>query len=65
MLTYCTERSNASSYQELIQSFCGQKWQYLCSVVIILYSFGACITFVIIIGDQFDRSNDQMINGLG
>ncbi len=62
ILTYCTEICNAISYQEVVSAFCGLKCQHLCSIAIILYSYGACITFVIIIGDQFDRSNKYYIN---
>ncbi|CAG2168700.1 unnamed protein product [Oppiella nova] len=55
LLTYCTDISNATSFQEVVFAFCGPKSQHLCSLAIILYSYGSCITFVIIIGDQFDR----------
>lgn len=56
ILTYCSEICQATSYQEVVGAFCGYKTQYLCVFFIIAYSYGACITFIIIIGDQFDRS---------
>jgi len=62
ILTYCTDICNGMSFQEVVSAFCGSKVQHLCSIAIILYSYGSCITFVIIIGDQFDRSNKLIIN---
>ncbi|CAG2109363.1 unnamed protein product, partial [Medioppia subpectinata] len=55
LLTYCIDISNATSFQDVVLAFCGPRAQHFCSIIIVLYSYGACITFVIIIGDQFDR----------
>ncbi|XP_054164858.1 sodium-coupled neutral amino acid transporter 7-like [Oppia nitens] len=55
LLSHCADISQATSLQDIVLAFCGYKCQQFCSIIIILYSYGACITFVIIIGDQFDR----------
>ena len=57
ILTHSADMIGAVSYQQLIGAFCGNKILHLCTVFIILYCYGSCLTFVIIIGDQFDRSN--------
>jgi sodium-coupled neutral amino acid transporter 7/8 len=55
ILTYCTHVSGAQSFQQLVRFFAGQKAATITSITIILYSYGACLTFIIIIGDQGDR----------
>lgn len=55
ILTYCTHVSGAQSFQQLVRFFAGQRAATLTSISIVLYSYGACLTFIIIIGDQVDR----------
>lgn len=55
ILTYCTHVSGAQSFQQLVHYFCGRRAGHLVSGCIVLYSYGACLTFIIIIGDQVDR----------
>ncbi|XP_022238391.1 putative sodium-coupled neutral amino acid transporter 7 [Limulus polyphemus] len=55
ILAYCSDRNNSSTYQEVVLAVCGKKVQQLCAVTVILYCYGTCITFIIIIGDQFER----------
>lgn len=56
ILAYCTDSNQSSNFQDVIYSMCGKKWQTINSLCIILYMFGCCITFFIIIGDQLDQS---------
>lgn len=57
ILAYCTDNKQSANFQDVIYSMCGKKWQTINSICIILYMFGCCITFFIIIGDQLDQSN--------
>ena len=55
MLSYSAEKSQSSSFQDIIQVMCGEKWQTLNSIFIIFYMFGCCVTFLILIGDQLEQ----------
>ncbi|XP_066968924.1 sodium-coupled neutral amino acid transporter 7-like [Macrobrachium rosenbergii] len=51
----CASERNCKTYQELILHMCNPCWSVVASMFISLYCFITCITFIIIIGDQFDR----------
>ncbi|XP_076354832.1 sodium-coupled neutral amino acid transporter 7-like isoform X2 [Tachypleus tridentatus] len=53
-LAYCSDINRSNTYQEVVRSIFGETTRRLCSVLIIFFGFGACVTFVIVIGDQFD-----------
>ena len=55
MLSYTAEKSQSSSFQDIIQAMCGEYWQIVNSICIILYMFGCCVTFLILIGDQLEQ----------
>ncbi|KAK4327153.1 hypothetical protein Pmani_002382 [Petrolisthes manimaculis] len=55
IIAKCSSELDCSTYQELLLRACGQKWSVVCSVCISVYCFITCVTFIIIIGDQFDR----------
>ncbi|XP_029043598.1 putative sodium-coupled neutral amino acid transporter 7 [Osmia bicornis bicornis] len=55
ILANCSDVTNTCSMQDMFSKFFGQKSFLLCAICIIIYSFGACLTFLIVIGDQFDR----------
>lgn len=55
LLAYCADLCNAATYQDVMQGMCGKWGRRLCALCITLYCFGTCITFLIIIGDQWDR----------
>lgn len=48
----CAQLFNSASYQDVIGSFLGRKMSFLCSVLVLLYTFGSSAAFLIIIGDQ-------------
>ncbi|CAF3462981.1 unnamed protein product [Rotaria sp. Silwood1] len=50
----CCDQSTPS-FEKFVLIKCGKMWQRVCSICIILYMYGLCITFFIIIGDQLDR----------
>ncbi|XP_075966227.1 sodium-coupled neutral amino acid transporter 7 [Anarhichas minor] len=55
ILGYCCQVSNESSYQEVVRATCGKVTGIACEVAIAVYTFGTCIAFFIVIGDQLDR----------
>ncbi|KAK3858420.1 hypothetical protein Pcinc_035394 [Petrolisthes cinctipes] len=55
IIAKCSSEYDCATYQELLLRACGQKWGVLGSVFISIYCFITCVTFIIIIGDQFDR----------
>ena len=55
-LAYCSQASNERTYQEVVWAVCGKLTGVLCEVAIATYTFGTCIAFLIIIGDQQDKS---------
>ncbi|XP_033626902.1 putative sodium-coupled neutral amino acid transporter 7 isoform X1 [Asterias rubens] len=54
VLAVCADVRNSNSYQDIIQSMCGTTGNIACTICIIIYCFGTCVTFFIIIGDQLD-----------
>lgn len=56
ILAYCSQASNERTYQEVVWAVCGKLTGVLCEVAIATYTFGTCIAFLIIIGDQQDKS---------
>lgn len=55
ILAYCSDVARAATYQDVVYSICGRGMYIVCSLCIVLYCFGTCITFLIIIGDMLDR----------
>ncbi|KAL7978777.1 hypothetical protein Chor_013266 [Crotalus horridus] len=55
ILAYCSQASNERTYQEVVWAVCGRVLGVLCEVAIVIYTFGTCIAFLIIIGDQQDK----------
>ncbi|XP_045888096.1 putative sodium-coupled neutral amino acid transporter 7 [Micropterus dolomieu] len=54
ILGYCSQVSNESTYQEVVRASCGKVTGVICEVAIAVYTFGTCIAFLIVIGDQLD-----------
>ena len=55
ILTYCAHVSGARSVQQVVKYYCGKRVENLTSICIVLYTYGTCLTFIIITGDQMDR----------
>jgi len=53
VLTYCTEKSKSNSYHEMIDKTLGKRWSTLSTWAIVLFSYGGCLTFILLISDQF------------
>ncbi|KAI8746444.1 sodium-coupled neutral amino acid transporter 7 [Biomphalaria glabrata] len=54
ILGYCSDIKKCNTYQDVVYSVCGPKAQLACAISVMLYCFGTCITFLIIIGDQWE-----------
>lgn len=55
ILIYCAQIHNSATYQDVVHALCGKRARILCSIFVALYAFGTCVTFVIIIGDQWQK----------
>jgi solute carrier family 38 (sodium-coupled neutral amino acid transporter), member 7/8 len=55
ILIYCAQIHSSATYQDVVFTLCGKRARLLCSIFVALYSFGTCVTFMIIIGDQWDK----------
>nr|CAD7440196.1 unnamed protein product [Timema bartmani] len=55
ILAYCSDQAGATTLQEVLEWAWGRKGLWTGSLAVALYCFGTCITFLIIIGDQYDR----------
>lgn len=54
-LAFCADVNNDHSYHDILLSMCGVKWRYAAAVSVLLTCYGVCVTYLIIIGDQYDR----------
>lgn len=55
ILAYCADFNKDDTYHDVLLSMCGKRSQQISAVSIMLTCYGICITFLVIIGDQFDR----------
>jgi len=55
ILAYCADSHVSPTYQDVIKSCLGSKFHLISSICIAVYCYGCCITFLIVIGDQYDR----------
>ena len=55
ILAYCSDIKGTTTYQDVVLSVCGRNAQRMCSFTLMVYCFGICITFLIIIGDQWEE----------
>ncbi|KAK3086516.1 hypothetical protein FSP39_019509 [Pinctada imbricata] len=55
ILAYCSDINQTATYQDVVLSVCGKNAQRFAAFMLLLYCFGTCITFLIIIGDQWEE----------
>ncbi|OTF75373.1 sodium-coupled neutral amino acid transporter 7-like protein, partial [Euroglyphus maynei] len=55
ILIYCAQINGEDSYHGVMRTMCGPRVMRISAASISITCFGICVTFVIIIGDQFDR----------
>ena len=46
--------SATGTYENTIREVCGAKFGMMSTTFIILYTYGSCIAYMIVLGDQFD-----------
>lgn len=52
MLAHLAETLQAATYEEVIGRACGPVIKAVVDTCIIIYTFGTCIAFLVVIGDQ-------------
>lgn len=52
---------NSNTLQDVMSTACGPWGRRITSLIVSVYSFGTCIAFLIVIGDQFDRAFYSLI----
>lgn len=55
ILASSSNSTGTDTMQDTFAGLCGSKSLAFCGVCVAVYSFGCCLTFLIIVGDQFDR----------
>ncbi|UYV60499.1 hypothetical protein LAZ67_1001330 [Cordylochernes scorpioides] len=60
LLVYWAELHGSSSYQDVVNAVCGRHGMRISMALLALYCYGTTITFLIIIGDQFDRTAEDL-----
>ncbi|XP_071642760.1 sodium-coupled neutral amino acid transporter 7 [Temnothorax longispinosus] len=55
ILASCSNSTGTDTMQDTFAGLCGSKSLAFCGICVAIYSFGCCLTFLIIVGDQFDR----------
>lgn len=60
ILAHCSDESNASTLQEAMEGTTGAWGRRVTAACVAVYCFGTTVTFLIIIGDQFDRAFASM-----
>lgn len=56
VLAYCSDVKGDTTYHDVLMTTVGRRAQQLAAASILVTCFGVSITFLIIIGDQYDRS---------
>ncbi|XP_063801921.1 sodium-coupled neutral amino acid transporter 7 [Pseudophryne corroboree] len=64
ILAHCADACSERTYQEVVRGICGRIAGVLCEMLIAVYTFGTCIAFFIIIGDQLDKLLGAMMHSL-
>ena len=54
-LVYCSDRYGLNTYHEVVAVMCGKWAEKLVALTLVVGCYGISITFLILIGDQFDR----------
>lgn len=64
ILAHCADACSERTYQEVVRGICGRLTGVLCEILIAVYTFGTCIAFFIIIGDQLEKLLGAMMHSL-
>jgi len=61
IIIYCSDIHGSCSYHEVMSSMCGPKAKILVAADIAVATYGICIAYLVIIGDQYDRMFASLI----
>ena len=61
ILAKTSDVKKSATLQDLMGTVAGRTGTLTTSIIVTIYTFGTCITFLIIIGDQFDRAFASLI----
>lgn len=62
ILVYCADFNQDDTYHDVLLSMCGKRAQQISAVSILLTCYGINITFLVIIGDQYDRIFESLLS---
>ncbi len=54
ILAYCAELKQAGTYEEIMERMFSPHLRSLTEVLVFVYCFGGCVTYLVIIGDQIE-----------
>ena len=54
-IVYCAELYGVTTYHEVLGIMCGKGVEKVVVLTLIVTSFAVCVSYLILIGDQFDR----------
>uniref|UniRef100_V5H7Q5 Putative sodium-coupled neutral amino acid transporter 7-like protein n=1 Tax=Ixodes ricinus TaxID=34613 RepID=V5H7Q5_IXORI len=55
VLAYCSDVNKDRTCHGIVLSMCGPRWRFLVAVSVLLTCYGVCVTYLLVLGDQFDR----------
>lgn len=61
ILVYCADFNHDDTYHDVLLSMCGKRAQQISAISILLTCYGINITFLVIIGDQYDRIFNSLL----
>lgn len=61
ILVYCADFNQDVTYHDVLMSMCGKRAQQISAMSILLTCYGINITFLVIIGDQYDRIFNSLL----
>ena len=56
LMAYCSDLTGRDTYQDVTHALTGKIGLYFSYVLIVIHDFGSCVTYLIIVADQTDRS---------
>ena len=62
ILVYCADFNRDNTYHDVLLSMCGKRAQQISALSILLTCYGINITFLVIIGDQYDRIFNSLLD---
>ncbi|XP_037501492.1 putative sodium-coupled neutral amino acid transporter 7 isoform X1 [Rhipicephalus sanguineus] len=64
ILGYCADLNGDNTFHDVLLTTCGRRAQQIAAASILLSCYGVCITFLIVIGDQYDRLFTSLLGPL-